>query len=100
MITPCLSTPAESTPGSFPVKILSVKSLPCEKRLHFLPSDNITQFSSPRGKYRIIDSPQWIFECYPDKLWYYPCNIAQFLVCGNVSSGSRQSVVTFPEILG
>ena len=35
--TPCLSIPAESTPESSPVKIWSVKSLPSEKRLNFLP---------------------------------------------------------------
>ena len=35
--TSCLSTPAESTPESSPVKIPSVKSLPGEKRLDFLP---------------------------------------------------------------
>ena len=34
---PCLSTPAESTPESSPVKICSVKSLPGEKRLDSLP---------------------------------------------------------------
>ena len=35
--TPCLSTPAESTLEKSPVKICSVKSLPGEKRLDFLP---------------------------------------------------------------
>ena len=34
---PCLSTPAESTLEKSPVKICSVKSLPGEKRLGFLP---------------------------------------------------------------
>ena len=34
---PCLSTPAESNPEISPVKICSVKSLPGEKRLDFLP---------------------------------------------------------------
>ena len=32
---PCLSTPAESTPESSPVKLCSVKSFPGEKRLDF-----------------------------------------------------------------
>ena len=36
--TPCLSTPVESTPESSPAKICSVKSLPGEKGLDFLPS--------------------------------------------------------------
>ena len=35
--TPLLSTPVESTPESSPVKICSVKSLPRETRLDFLP---------------------------------------------------------------
>ena len=35
--TSCLTTPAESTPESSPVKIFSVKSLPGEKRLDSLP---------------------------------------------------------------
>ena len=36
ILTPCLSTSAESTPENFPMKIWSVKSLPGEKRLGFL----------------------------------------------------------------
>ena len=36
-ITSCLSTAAESAPKSSPVKIYSLKSLPREKRLAFLP---------------------------------------------------------------
>ena len=36
-VTRCLSTPAESTPESSPVKICSLKSLPGETRLDFLP---------------------------------------------------------------
>ena len=36
-VTLCLSTPAESTPESSPVKICSLKSLPGETRLDFLP---------------------------------------------------------------
>ena len=35
--TSCLSTPAESNPESSPVEICSVKLLPGEKRLDFLP---------------------------------------------------------------
>ena len=37
-LTSCLSTPAEYTPESSPVKICSIKSLSGEKRLDFLPS--------------------------------------------------------------
>ena len=36
-MTPCLSTPAELTPESSPVKIWSVKLLTGEERLDFLP---------------------------------------------------------------
>ena len=66
--TPCLlSTSAESTSESSPVKIWSIKSLPCEKHLEFYLPDNITLLTSPRIKYEIIDSPQVIFKFHPDK---------------------------------
>ena len=56
-MTPCLSAAAESTPESSPVKIMSVKSLPGEKRLDILPPRQycITYFT-PK-KYWIISSP-------------------------------------------
>ena len=64
MFTPCLSIPAESTPENSPVKIWCVKSLPGKKRFDFLPPWQccITYFTPE--KYRIIDSPQWIFQFY------------------------------------
>ena len=63
--TPCLSTPAESTPESSSVKLCSVKSFPGEKRLDFsLPRQYCITYL-PREKYRIIDSPQWIFGFHP-----------------------------------
>ena len=35
--TPCLRTPAESTPESYPVKMRPTKSVPGEESLDFLP---------------------------------------------------------------
>ena len=73
--TRCLGTSVEIFVESFPVKIWSVKSPSGEKRLIFfyLP-DNFKEITSPRGKYLIIDRPQWIFEFNPDKVWYYLCD--------------------------
>ena len=57
---PQLNPPPENSP----VKIWCVKSLPGKKRFDFLPPWQccITYFTPE--KYRIIDSPQWIFQFY------------------------------------
>ena len=58
LFTSCLSSLAESTPESSPVKLCSVKSLPGEKRFDFLHPGNIAKLISPPEKYPIIDGPQ------------------------------------------
>ena len=69
-ITPCLSTPDESTLESSPVKLRATKSVPGEKGLDFLPPQCVLViWATPR---KILDCwiPQWIFEVLVFPRWY------------------------------
>ena len=84
-------------PGESLVKIWSINSLSLKIVWIVYLNNNFTWLSTSREKYRIIDSPQWVFDFHPDEFWYYPYDITQSFVCSGVSSGSQQSVVTFPQ---
>ena len=98
--TPCLSTPAESTPESSPMKICSVNHSPGKKRLDFLPPPpppTIYHNLFHPGKNTLplivpsefLGFTRWVFIL---PLWYY----WNSLVCDNISLESRQCEVTLP----
>ena len=83
--TPCLSTPAESTPESSPMKICSVKSFPGKKRFYTSPTILHNLFHPGKNtlpltlKRRRVSTGPVNFWVSPDEFSYYPCDITETL---------------------
>ena len=72
--TPCLSTPAESTPESSPVKIWNVKSLPGKEHLDFYLPTILHNLLHPGKNTAPLIVPSEFLNS-TDEFWYYPCDI-------------------------